>query len=276
MNARFGANPCACGGLRGPLLGRRGLMVGAALLACGPARAQTAGPANPALVADLVVASHILFNQGVVDAFGHISARHDRAPDRFLMSRSMAPGLVTAADIMEFDLDGAAIDPRGRAIFLERFIHAEIYRGRPDVTSVVHSHSPSVIPFGITGVELRPVYHMSGFLGGGVPVFEIRDAGGPATNMLVSNAALGHALAATLGPHRVALMRGHGSVAVGANIRQATFRAVYTELNARMQAEALRLGPPTYLNDAEAAAANDTDDVLMGRAWELWVRQAAG
>ncbi len=262
------------------MIGRR-IFCGCAAAALMPrlVRAQaapaSAGPADPALIEDLVAANRILFDQGVVDGFGHVSARHDRDPNRFLLSRSMAPGLVTPADIMEFDLDGTPIDPKGRAIYLERFIHGEILRLHPEVKSVVHSHSPAVIPFGVSRVPLRPLYHMSGFLGAGAPVFEIRDAAGPATDMLIRNRELGHALAAELGDHPVMLMRGHGSVAVGPSVRQAVFRAVYTEVNARMESEALRLGDVTFLNEQEAARAMATNAALVDRPWELWRKKAA-
>lgn len=235
----------------------------------GPAPA-SAGPADPALLDDLVTANRILFDQGVVDGFGHVSARHDKNPNRFLLSRSMAPGLVTPADIMELDLDGVAVDPQGRSSYLERFIHAEIYQLRPDVGSVVHSHSPAVIPFGVSRVPLKPVYHMSGFLGRGAPVFEIRDAGGAATDMLIRNGELGRALAVALQDNPVILMRGHGSTVVGPTIRQAVFRAVYTEVNARLESEALRLGDVTFLNETEAAKAMETNAAQVNRPWELW------
>src|SRR6516162_6412596 len=155
--------------------------------------------ADQGQIDDLVAANRILSDQGVVDGFGHVSARHEEDATRFLLARSMAPGLVTADDILEFDLDGAALDPRGRPLYVERFIHSEIYKAHPEVNAVVHSHSPSVIPFGVTKVPLRPIYHMSSFLGGGVPVFENREAGGPATDMLIRNPALGLALARQLG-----------------------------------------------------------------------------
>src|SRR6201997_2445962 len=150
------------------------------LLLAGLAMTTTAGAqtplADPALIDDLVAANRILYDQGVVDGFGHVSVRHDKNPAHFLLARSMAPGLVTADDIMVFGADGEAIDPRGRTVYVERFIHSEIFRLHPDVIAVVHSHSPAVIPFGVTAAKLRPVYHMGSFLGAGVPVFEIRAA----------------------------------------------------------------------------------------------------
>lgn len=233
---------------------------------------------NSALIDDLVTANRILDQQGVLDGFGHVSARHDIEPGRFLLARSMAPGLVTTDDIIEFDLDGNPHEPRGRALYTERFIHSEIYKIRPEVKAIVHSHSPSIIPFGATPVPLRPIYHMSSFLGAAAPVFEIRRAGGPATDMLIRNPELGGALARTLGGSAVALMRGHGNVVVGASVQQVVFRAIYTEINAKLQAEALRLGggQVTYLNGEEAANATETNDKVVSRPWELWKRQVSG
>jgi ribulose-5-phosphate 4-epimerase/fuculose-1-phosphate aldolase len=237
----------------------------------------SAGPAAPALIDDLVAASRILADQGVVDGYGHVSARHDRDPNRYLMSRSLAPALVTAADIMEYDLDSVPVDPRGRASFIERFIHGEIYKARPEVMAVVHNHSPSVIPFGVTSVPLRPLYHMGAFLGGGVPVFDIRTAAGGATDMLVRDGALGRALAQTLGARPVALMRGHGAVVVGPSLPVAVFRSVYTEVNAKLQAQALALGGPvTYLDPEEARKAETNVAGTIARPWELWKRKALG
>ena len=225
--------------------------------------------ANKNLIEDLVYANHILYAQKVVDGFGHVSVRQENRPDRFLLSRSMAPGLVTAGDVLEFDLAGDAIEGPGRGLYAERFIHSEIYRSRPDVNAVVHSHSPAVIPFGVTGVSLRAIFHMSGFLGADVPVFEIRDAAG-ATDLLVRNPKLGAALAASLKDRPAALMRGHGSVAVGNSLPQAVFRAVYLEVNARLQSEAMKIGAINFLTPEEAVLAAATNDKHVSRPWELW------
>jgi HCOMODA/2-hydroxy-3-carboxy-muconic semialdehyde decarboxylase len=179
--------------------------------------------------------------------------------------------MVSAEDIMEYDIDDNAIDARGRASYVERFIHSEIYRARPDVQSVIHSHSPSVIPFSVSSVPLRPVSHMGGFLIRPVPVFEIRNAGGADSDMLIRIRALGASLARTLGNGTVVLLRGHGNAVVGQSIKTAVLHAIYTEQNARMQAEALRLGGNvTYLNEVEAAKVGKVNDDNVERPWELW------
>jgi len=224
-------------------------------------------------IRDVVDANHILFDQGVVDGFGHVSMRHPLRPDRFLLARSMAPALVAADDVLVFDLDGAPTAAEGRAVYLERFIHGEIYRARPDVVAVVHSHSPAVVPFSVVrGTRLRPVCHMCGFLGAGTPVFEIRDVAGRGSDLLIRDARLGAALARSLGSGAAVLMRGHGATVVGGSLRQAVFRAVYTEIGARLQADAMRLGPVTYLTDDEAAAAAEANDTQIDRAWLLWLK----
>jgi HCOMODA/2-hydroxy-3-carboxy-muconic semialdehyde decarboxylase len=182
----------------------------------------------------------------------------------------MAPALVTAADIMEFDLDSNPVDARGRTPYLERFIHGEIYKVRPDVMAIVHSHSPAVLPFADTNMKLKPMNHIAGFLGAGPPVFEIRATAGPESDMLVRNNVLGRALAITLGPNSVALMRGHGSVAAAQSVKHVVFRAVYTEVNARTEIQALAIGNPMFLSEKEAAAAMKTNDGLVERPWALW------
>jgi HCOMODA/2-hydroxy-3-carboxy-muconic semialdehyde decarboxylase len=228
--------------------------------------------ADRALIDKLVLANRILYRQGVVDGFGHVSVRHDQSSDHFLLARNMAPGLVRREDIVTFDLDGAALDAAGRRVYLERFIHAEIYRARPDVQAVVHSHSPNVIPFGVTGTPLQPVFHMSGFLAEGSALFEIREVAGD-TDMLISNASLGVALAAALGSRSTVLMRGHGSTVVGASLEQTVYRAIYAEVNARLQTQARQLGEVTYLNAVEAAKAAAINDTQLPRVWELWARE---
>ena len=192
------------------------------------------------LIDDLVAAYRILAQQGILDGFGHVSARHNRAANRFIMSRSLAPELVTANDLIEFDLDANPVDAKGRSLYSERFIHAEIYRARPDVRAVVHNHAPSLIPFGVTTVPLRPMYHMAAFIGNGVPVFDIRKSFGM-TDMLVSDSKKGHALAEALGDKSTVLMRGHGVAVVGSTIPIAVGRSIYLDINAKVEAQALAL-----------------------------------
>jgi len=235
-----------------------------------------ASEAASSAIRELVDANHILFDQGVVDGFGHVSVRHPERSDRFLLSRSMAPALVTEADILEFDLDGNAVVPNGPAGYLERFIHGEIYRKRDDVMAVVHSHSPSVVPFSVvTGTKLRPICHMCGFLSEkGAPIFEIRDFAGPGSDLLITSGKLGAALADSLGEGPAVLMRGHGSTVVGTTLRQAVFRAVYTEIGARLQMEAMRLGPVTYLSEEETIGTTKTISTQYDRSWFLWLKAA--
>ncbi|MEP6943943.1 MAG: class II aldolase/adducin family protein [Betaproteobacteria bacterium] len=227
---------------------------------------------DPALIEKVALANRILYDQGVVDGFGHVSARHDKSPAHFLLARNMAPALVRRDDILTFDLDGRAIDADGKRVYLERFIHSEMYRARPDVHAVVHSHSPSVIPFGVTNQPLRPVFHMSGFLGEGTSLFDIRDTAGD-TDMLISSGALGAALAASLGAGSTVLMRGHGSTVVGESVELAVYRAIYAEVNAKLQMQSMALGEVMYLSEREAAMAAATNQTQLARVWELWTKR---
>src|SRR5687767_7366942 len=223
---------------------------------------------------DLVAAYRILAAQGVIDAYGHVSLRSPRNPQRYYLARSIAPELVTAGDLIEYDLDSRPLDDGGRESMRERFIHGEIFKTRPDVMAVVHNHSPSVVPFSVTGVPMRALFHMASFVGDGLPNFEIRDVQ-PGTDLLVRNAKLGAALAKTLGKKTAALMRGHGSVTVGENLPRAVGRSVYLEMSARMQLQALLLAQGTriiYLDDAEVKASAPVQDYK--RAWPLWREKA--
>jgi ribulose-5-phosphate 4-epimerase/fuculose-1-phosphate aldolase len=235
-------------------------------------RSPSGGLVGRGVIDDLVSSYRILANEGVLDSFGHVSIRHPSNAERYLMSRSIAPGSVTADDIMEFDLDSSPVDETGRGIYMERFIHGEIYKVRPDVMAVVHSHSPSVIPFSVTKTPLRAIFHNGSFLGAGVPVFEIRDALGERNSMLIDNNRAGAALAQSLGEAPVALMRGHGDVVVGPSLEVAVFRSVYTEVNARLQIQASILGGPiTYLHEYESAKPQVTS-----RPWQYWKSKIKG
>lgn len=232
-------------------------------------------PPGDGLLADLVCANHILYDQGVVDAFGHVSVRHDRDPERFLLARNMAPGQVGESDIVSFTLDGDPIDAGGRRVYIERFIHAEIYRAHPQVQAIVHSHSQAIVPLTVSrGTALRAVFHMAGFIGTGAPVFEIRDVVGDGSDLLVRDGRIGAALARQFEGHPIVLMRGHGSTVVGESLKQVVYRAVYAEVNARVQTTALGLGEVSYLSEAECAACMSSHEAQAERPWALWKEEA--
>ena len=231
-----------------------------------------------ALVDDLVAANRTLARLGVLDAFGHVSVRDPRDPHRYLMSRSIAPESVTAADILLLDLDSQTVDPKddGKLLYRERFIHGEIYKARPDVNAVVHSHSPTVVPFTVTRAKLQPLLHNAGFLGLGAPLFEIRKAAGDGTDLMILTPELGKDLAKKLGKDAaVVLMRGHGDSVVGPSLPNAVFRAYYTEINARQQLAAITIGGPiNFMTRAEALTANDAMLRASARPWTLWRKRA--
>jgi ribulose-5-phosphate 4-epimerase/fuculose-1-phosphate aldolase len=227
---------------------------------------------------DLVLGNRILFHQRIVDGLGHISVRHDKEPGRYLMARMCVPGLVTADDIITYDLDS---NPLGdsRKSYNERFIHGEIYKARPDVHSIVHCHTKVLLPFSVTKTPMQPIYHMSGFLGTGVPVFDIREAAGGPTNMLVRDPKLGRALATTLGDKTMVLMRGHGATLVGHSIKNAVFRSIYAADNAELQMASMRMGEVMYLSPEEAALGaevNESSDTSLDRPWSAWKYQLLG
>jgi ribulose-5-phosphate 4-epimerase/fuculose-1-phosphate aldolase len=236
----------------------------------------SAGPADPLLIEDLVAANRILAQEGVLDGWGHVSVRHDRDPSRFMLSRSLAPELVSAEDIIEFDLDSNSVNVQERDLYTERFIHGEIYRTRPDVKAIVHTHAPPVIPFGVTGIPLRPMYHRAAFIALGVPVFEIRDAGG-ITDMLIRDPALGRALAKSIADKPAVLMRGHGATVVGPSIPRVVGRSIFLALNAKLQAQAMIMtqgAPIKYLDPDEAHLIEAREGYGLGRAWKAWKRRA--
>ena len=224
---------------------------------------------DPAVTVDLVAANHILAEHGVLDSFGHVSVRDPRDPNRYLQMQAIAPRDVKVADLITFDLDSNAIDANGRPVYRERFIHGQIYKLRPDVNAVVHSHSPTIIPFSVTEKPLRAIFHNGHFLGQGVPVWEIRQHAGEQNNMLVLTNELGKSLAQVLGKGSVVLMRGHGNAVAGPDLKTAVFRAIYTEVNARLQMQAVMLGGPiNFLNEYEQLKAQNVD-----RPWATWKKQ---
>jgi ribulose-5-phosphate 4-epimerase/fuculose-1-phosphate aldolase len=222
-----------------------------------------------AVAVDLVVANHILAKNGVLDSFGHVSVRDPRNPERYLQMQAIAPRDVTLGDLIAFDLDSHALNARGRPVYRERFIHGQIYKMRPDVNAVVHSHSPTVIPFSVTEKPLRAIFHNGHFLGQTTPVWEIRDHAGEQNNMLVLTNELGRSLAQALGSGSVVLMRGHGNAVAGPDLKTTVFRAIYTEINAKLQIQAVMLGGPiTFLNEYEAAKKQNVD-----RPWDTWRKE---
>jgi ribulose-5-phosphate 4-epimerase/fuculose-1-phosphate aldolase len=227
-----------------------------------------------ALLEELVTANRILAREGVVDSFGHVSARHPNNPQRFLLSRARAPDCIEVADIMEFALDGTPIDAGDRAPYLERFIHGGAYEARPDVHAVVHNHSPSVVPFSVTKQKLKPILHMGASIGQNVPVWDSHDKFGD-TALLVENVEMGRDLARLIGQGRTALMRGHGATIVGPNIRQAVFISIYLEVNAKLQMQAMAIGDVTFLTPGEVdKVISRTGPYTVNRAWENWCRRA--
>lgn len=251
------------------------LLMFVALAPAPPAlQALQAPQAPPAQIQDLVAANRILAAEKIVDGYGHVSVRNSGNPNRYFIARSLAPELVTAGDILEFDLDSNIANPsEKRTSYLERYIHGELYKARPDVMAVVHMHAPAVIPFSNSNTPLRPMFHMSAFIAQGIPVFEIRDVAGM-TDMLISNAMLGRALAKTLGDKPASLMRGHGAAIVGPTLPITVARSVYLAANAAMQAQAMALGGRiTYLDPEEAKKVGDQNG--YERSWDLWKRQVS-
>ena len=224
---------------------------------------------------DLVTANRILAREDVVDAYGHVSIRHPGDPGRYWLSRSRAPELVETADLMEFTLDNQPVDQQGREMYSERPIHGGVYQSRPDVMAVVHNHSQPVVPFGVTGVPLRPIFHLAALIGDDIPVWDIRDNFGD-TNLLVTTNDQGRDLAAALGPRRVALMRGHGCVVAGGSLKEAVMASIYLQVNAGLLLESLKLGEVEYLSPGEIAimAEGQLGVRTMGRAWEYWATRA--
>ena len=247
--------------------------IGSALVVAPLVQAQQT-PAPDDLIADLVAGNRILAMENILDAMGHISVRNPSRPERFLLARSMPPELVTAADVLELDLDGNPVKAGSPASYLERFIHSEIYRARRDVNAIVHCHTPSLIPFADSDVPLRAMYHMAAFIADGVPVFDIRQAAGM-TDLLVRDAKLGKALAASLGNKSVALMRHHGAVVVATSIPNVVGRSVYLDVNARVQIQTMAIGgKATYVDPAEAKL-RMSDPNEYARAWDLWKRKVS-
>lgn len=229
-------------------------------------------PAVKVAVEELVLANHILYDQNAVDGYGHISVRNPSNPNTFFLSRSIAPSVVTVDDIIEFDMNAKALNGDARTAYGERFIHSGILRNRPDINSVVHGHAAPILPYGLTGTTLKPVYHMSAFLGEGAPIFEIRNFAkpNPDTDIFISSGALGDDLSKTMGLQYFVLMRGHGYAAGADSIKKVVFRSVYAVQNASIQTEAMKMGAVQYLTPGEATASQETIEKTIARPWQLW------
>lgn len=232
-------------------------------------------PKVKAAIEELVIANHILYDQNALDGYGHISVRNPANPNTFFLARSVAPSTVRVEDIIEFDMNGKALNGDTRTAYGERFIHSGILKNRPDINSVIHGHAPPILPYGLTGTTLKPVYHMSSFLGEGAPIFEIRNFAkpNPDTDMFVSNIELGNALSQTMGLQYFVLMRGHGYAAGADSIKKAVFRAIYAIQNASIQSEAMKMGQVQYLTPGEAAISQETIEKTIGRPWQLWTER---
>ena len=226
------------------------------------------------VVEELVTANRVLANEGIVDSFGHVSARHPDNPNHYLLSRARAPERIERGDIVQYTLAGEPIDKNAPVPYLERFIHGAIYEARPDVHAVVHNHSPSVIPFGVTSKKLKPFLHMCAHIGHEVPIWDSRDKFGD-TPLLVSDMAMGRDLARLLGSRPITLMRGHGATVVGRSVRHAVFVAIYLEVGAKLQMQAMALGEIKFLSAGEIdQIVRRLNDYTLNRAWENWVRRA--
>jgi HCOMODA/2-hydroxy-3-carboxy-muconic semialdehyde decarboxylase len=240
-----------------------------------PSRKPAHSKAVEAALADLVIANRILASEGVIDAFGHISLRHPERADRYFLARSRSPELVERGDLLEFDLDSNPINPDGRTMYSERPIHGAIYKANPGVNSVCHNHAHSLIPFGVTGSAIKPIWHVAGCIGAEVPVWDIRDDFGD-TDLLVTKNEMGDSLARKLAKNRCALMRGHGAVVATPNLKATVFVAIYLMANARLLKEAREMGQVTYLSEGEIKFTGEMSMKArsQNRAWEYWARRA--
>lgn len=217
---------------------------------------------------ELVTATKILLNEGILDTFGHISARDPEDPQSFFLAQKLAPSLITTGDILRFNLDGETSD--NRPSYLERYIHSEIYKARPDVQCVLHSHSPAVLPYCFTDTPLRPVTHMGAFMGEAVPVYEIRDKQGDETDLFGGGHDVCADIAESLGDQTVVLMARHGVVNIGSSVREVVFRAFYLEQEAKALTTGLQIGKVKYLTSGEVKTAGALVGKQIDRGWDHW------
>ena len=228
-----------------------------------------------AAIRDLMIANRILGAEGVVDAYGHISVRNPDNPERYFLSQSRSPELVSEDDVMEYDLDSNPIDQQGRPMYSERPIHGALYQARPDVMSVCHSHAYALVPFTVTDTPIKPIWTMSGAIGTEVPIWDIREEFGTKTNMLVTDNKKGRSLARKLGSRTCCMMRGHGAAIATRDLRLTVLVSVSLMLNATMLMQAMSIGKVNFLTDDEVLGLTDifTGDRTLGRAWQYWARR---
>jgi HCOMODA/2-hydroxy-3-carboxy-muconic semialdehyde decarboxylase len=219
----------------------------------------------------LARANRIIANEGVLDAFGHVSMRHPQDPHRYLMCYSRSPELVQPEDILEFDLDSNPLTPIEKRLYSERVIHGEIYKARADVNAVCHHHAASILPFCVSGAELKAVYHLGATLGPAVPLWDARDEFGD-TNLIVRTPDQAASLARALGPNWIVLMRRHGATVAGRSLEELVFRTVYTTRNAALQIQAQQLGEisPLSRGEMELAGPYNLQPGPIARAFEYW------
>jgi len=220
---------------------------------------------------EVALGNRILANEGVLDAFGHVSVRHPDNPGRYLLARSRAPELVEPSDVLEYDLESNPVKATNQRLYSERVIHGEIYKMRPDVRAVVHHHAPAMMPFCISGTPLVPVFHLGATCGETVPFWDQHDEFGE-TNLLVVKPEEGRSLARALGRHSLVLMNRHGATVVGSNVQELVFRAVYSCRNAEFQYQAQMLGKfvPLHRGEIERAASLNSQPNVTSRTWEYW------
>ncbi len=225
---------------------------------------------------ELVLASHVLAHENILDGFGHVSARHPSRPDRFVISTVIAPELASVEDLVEVDFNGDAVPPCDGRLFTERFVHAAVYAARPDVMAVCHHHAPAILPFCVSGIPLVPVVHLGATMGTSVPFWDSQDEFGD-TNLLIATAEQGESMARALGPYWTLLLRRHGATVAGRSVRELVFRSIYGARNAEVQRQALALGKAPALPPAEALAAEEFNlkPIALDRNWERWRRRAA-
>ncbi|QIW99682.1 hypothetical protein AMS68_005200 [Peltaster fructicola] len=242
---------------------------------------------HAAALRDLITANHILHYHGAVDGFGHVSVRHPDKPNVYIMCGYMPPALVESADdLIEYFVDGSdPVDSNAKKGYSERFIHGELFKRFPEVQCVVHSHAESVIPYATTDSPLLPMYHMSGFLGGPSPIWDITKdyAEDYQQDMLVNNADLGASLAATFSQDStldktVVLMKRHGYTTWGHDIPTAVYRAVYTLINAGVQTNAVMLSAASGqkiqgLSPRHCQDCKKMTEATQDKSWRLWTRE---